>query len=175
MLLIKLKQIWFLVSFVFIVPFVQAGDENAYFFTKTPIPIQSFLQKSTPLTGDELKTLVVNNTMVGHTTHSHSIYELFFEKNGVLLFRKARDDKQMYVGKWWIVGDHIFSQWKSYKNNPRIIELQYYHLMGNIYVPRNINEACDHAGTYCLPFMVFKGDPFNLHLKATSKETLTRE
>ncbi|WP_131781902.1 hypothetical protein [Legionella gresilensis] len=83
-------------------------------FNQLPKQIDAFLQESKPLTANELNNLVTNNTIVGHTCKSHSLYELFFTKDSKLIFRKARDNKQVYVGRWWTKGNHIFSQWKSY-------------------------------------------------------------
>ncbi|MSP52972.1 MAG: hypothetical protein EXR81_01805 [Gammaproteobacteria bacterium] len=146
---------------VFTVSLVHAETQSDFFQKKSPA-IKSFLQKSQPLTEKSLKKLIVENTVIGHTCHTNSIYELLFEKNGSLIFRKSRDKNQIYIGKWWVRGNHIFSQWNHYLKKPTVNELEYHHLMGNIYVPYNVNEACGPAGTYGVPFMVFKGDPFGL-------------
>jgi hypothetical protein len=147
---------------IIFLPRAYANNEQEDFFKITPSEIKLFLEKSPSLTGNELNQLVADNTLVGHTCHSNSVYELLFEKDGTLIFRKSRDPKQIYIGKWWVKGRHIFSQWKHYLKKPTVNEIEYHHLMSNVYVPYNVNEACGPAGTYGLPFMVFKGDPFDL-------------
>ncbi|MBS0358774.1 MAG: hypothetical protein JSS53_05875 [Proteobacteria bacterium] len=156
------KWTLFFAMLIFMVSIATAMQSEEDFFTQVPPAVQTFLQKSQPLTEKKLKALVVNNTMLGHTCHSHSVYELFFAKDGTVVFRKSRDNSQVYIGKWWITGNHIFSQWKTYAKKPSINELEYYHIMSNIYVPYNVNDACGRAGTFGVPFMVLKGDSFDL-------------
>lgn len=142
------------------------AKEAAYqdgIFKNTSSQITELVKRTKPLNATTLKKLVVNNTILGYTFHSNSIYELFFKADGTLLFRKSRDPKQIYVGKWWIKGDNIYSQWKTYAKNPGVNQLQYYHVIDNIYVYFSKNEACGKKHQFCKAFMVLKGDPFNLN------------
>ena len=145
--------------------------QPSFFYANTPAPINDYIKHSKPLTENELKILVTGNSMIGHTCNSDVTYELYFEKNGTVLFRKAHQDKTFYVGKWWIKKDHIYSQWASSPTHAYVNELQFHHLMGNIYVPYNVKKACGPAGTFGLPFMVLEGDPLGLlRLKKQSKK-----
>jgi hypothetical protein len=110
-----------------------------------------------PLSEKELQSVVSGNSMIGVTSHSHSLYELYFEPDGTLYFRKSSDNQQVYVGKWWITGNIIHSQWPSYDKNPTENTLQYYHLYDNVYIPFSINGGCGKANTFCTPFLVTKG------------------
>lgn len=126
-----------------------------------PAIIQTWLKKQAPLSNNALTQLVKGNSIISHTTHSHSLYQLYFYPNGKVLFRKAGDNKQVYLGKWWVKQNKIFSTWPSYKKG-QINALQYYHLIDDIYVGYNMNDACGKAHTFCDAFMVVKGDPFRL-------------
>ena len=147
--------------------------QPSFFYSHTPDAIKDYLKHSKPLTENELKMLVTGNSMIGHTCNSDVTYELYFEKNGTVLFRKAHQDKMFYVGKWWVKKDHIYSQWASYPTHAYVNELQFHHLMGNIYVHYNVKKACGPAGTFGSPFMVFEGDQFGLlSLKNKGKDHL---
>ena len=111
-----------------------------------------------PLDQKALIALVSGNSAVGVTSHSHSLYELYFAPNGDLYFYKNHDKNQQYIGKWWVTGSTIHSQWKTYKKKSTENQLEYYHLYANSYIPYNKNEACDHANTFCSPFIIVKGD-----------------
>ena len=120
------------------------------------------------LTSDQaLRALVVNHSEIGLTDHTHSVYELFFKKNGVVFFRKLEDPNKKYNktyrGKWWVKNHHIFSQWPTYGKHSGIYEMNYYHLLNNVYQPHYLHGT-DSKKDSCLgePFMVFKGDLFKL-------------
>lgn len=137
-------------------------EQDSSIFKQPQSSIVEFLKQSKPLTEIELKKLVIGNSIVGHTCHGHAIYELYFKKDGTLIFRKSRHHAKVYYGKWWIKGDSIFSQWPTYKHKPTVNHLHYYHLTDNIYVPYNINEACGPANTFGIAFMAFQGNPFGV-------------
>ncbi len=154
-----------LISIIFVLLSISfAASTNAEKTSNLSIPpaIQNVLQKSKPLSGKELRELVVNSTMIGHTCTTHSVYELFFKADGTVIFRKSLDNHQVHKGKWWISNNHIYSQWKTYQKKPSINELDYYHLAGDTYIPYNIKDACGPAGTFGQPFLVIKGDQAGL-------------
>lgn len=128
---------------------------------KRPSAIQAWLNDQKPLSTQALISLVRGNSIIGHTMHSHSLYELYFERNGIIIFRKANDNQQLYIGKWWTKDNTIFSTWPTYKKN-QINQLKYYHIVDEIYNAYNVNDACGKANTFCDAFMVVKGDPFHL-------------
>lgn len=68
------------------------------------------------LTAAELHRLVSGNTAVGTTPHTHSAYEMYFYPDGRVVWRKNKDNKKIYWGKWWITGNIIHSQCPLYKN-----------------------------------------------------------
>ncbi|GAB4187389.1 MAG: hypothetical protein Tsb0015_06030 [Simkaniaceae bacterium] len=115
------------------------------------------LRKS--LTGDELKKLVSGNSMIGHTCRTGSLYELYFDPNGEVHFRKSGSNKEYHIGKWWVEDDAIFSQWKSY-HRPNKNHLKYYHLLDEVYVPFNVNDGCGPKNSFGRPFMIIKGNIF---------------
>ena len=121
------------------------------------IACNSYAFDRKPLSEQKLKKLVVGNTLIGLTCHSKSIYVLYFYPDGRLYFQKNVNPKQTYVGKWWVKGDRIYSNWPTYKDHTN--RLRYYHINGNVYEPFNINDACGPAGTFGHPFVVLKRAP----------------
>ncbi len=123
---------------------------------QSPATIDSFISMNEkPLTGEQIKKLVSGNSMVGVTHHSKSLYELYFDPNGEVIFRKGNDNKQVHKGKWWVKDDMIFSTWPTY--NDKINQLRYYHLMDDSYAVYNVTDSCGPAGTFCHPFLVVHG------------------
>lgn len=124
--------------------------------------ISNHLSKSKELNEGDLKILVSGNSILGHTCNTKSLYELYFKPDGDLLFRKNNSNQEIYVGKWWVKGNSIFSQWETYPKKGTVNELRYHHVLDEIYIPYNVNLACGPAGTFGRPFIVVKGNVFNL-------------
>ena len=159
--MIKIK-ISFAGLMFFFLSMAQALPSHEDIFKSNHSQIKQFLTSSKPLNSSELRQLVTNNTLIGHTSHSRSIYELFFKDNGNVIFRKSRHNDEIYLGKWWIKNNEIYSIWKTYAKKATINRLRYYHLIDNIYVAYNVNDACGAKNQFCNAFMVFHGDPFLL-------------
>ena len=111
-----------------------------------------------PLNQEQLIQLVSGNSMIGTTCHSHALYELYFSPNGQLDFYKNHDHKQYYQGKWWVTGNIIHSQWPHYAKKPSENQVSYYHVIQNVYIPYNLNEACGPKGSFGQAFFIVKGD-----------------
>ncbi|MCL1127819.1 hypothetical protein [Shewanella surugensis] len=124
--------------------------------------ISKYLSKSKSLNATDLKILVSGNSILGHTCNTKALYELYFKHNGDLLFRKNNSNQEVYLGKWWVKGNSIFSQWKTYHKKETVNELRYHHLLDEIYIPYNVNLACGPAGSFGRPFIVVKGNVFKL-------------
>lgn len=133
--------------------------EEPSFLSDTPLATQNYLKNSPPLNSKQLLSLVSGNTEIGYSCRK-SLYELYFYPDGNVIFQKNR--QEIYMGKWWVNGNNIFSQWKSYQSKSHVLSLQYFHVLGNVYIVYNNNDACGPKGSFGHPFMLIKGDPFSL-------------
>lgn len=67
----------------------------------------------------EFEKVVVGNTVVGITLHSHSLYMLYFLPEGICELWKQNN---VYAGKWWIERDSqdrdfVRAFWPSYASS----------------------------------------------------------
>lgn len=70
------------------------------------------------MTGHDFQEIVVGNTVLGVTRHSHSLYMVFFEAEGTCELWKQN---QVYQGHWWIEKDEqnrdfIRAYWPQYNS-----------------------------------------------------------
>jgi hypothetical protein len=110
-----------------------------------------------PLEESALKTLVSGNSLIGTSSSVEDLYELYFDPDGTLYFRKNSDNGQFHVGKWWITGKVIHSQWPTYKKKPNENAMYYYHLYDNCYLSYNFSDDSGKNGTFSSPFLAIKG------------------
>jgi hypothetical protein len=124
--------------------------------------IKNILKENQPLDHNTLIKLIAGNSIIGHTCNTQSPYELYFDPNGEVIFRKNINNKEVYIGKWWIQDNIIHSQWTTYARKPTVNKLHCYHLTGNSYIIYNINKACGQPNTFGTAFLIMDGDAFNL-------------
>ncbi len=118
----------------------------------------AFCTSQPPLSNIELRQLVTQNTLVGRTSKSKSVYILYFAKNGSVVYQRKTKPLGSYKGKWWIKNNYIYSKFPTYIKNKQTFKIHYYKVFDNLFV----ESSCKSIHYKYATFILLPGNPFNL-------------
>ena len=116
--------------------------------------------RQVPLAGPVLRDIVSEHSIEGVTQHHRTPYQMYFFKDGKLLYTAPNNIKQQtYWGTWSVKGDTLTTQWPTYKAKSTPNTMHFYLTeVKDFYTALDLHGNCgQREGVYCPEFKVVSG------------------
>ncbi len=137
--------------------FIRTGAESP----KTSCQVLDVLKQSQPINAADLKALINGNSLVGATSNTKTLYQMYFKEDGTYIFQRGQNKKNRNLGKWWIEENYLCTE-KTVDNQVKLNKYQFFPLYGDAYTSKSKFGDCAAPEEFCPAFLFVKGNAFNL-------------